>query len=64
MGAAFWPQSWLPGVRGDLAMGKRKESQAWSTSHLRFIHEVHGASSFEKSSRLDRTTGLKSTCVS
>ena len=62
VGAAFWPQSWLPGVRADLAMGRRKESHVWSTSHLRFIHAVHGASSFEKSSRLDRATGLKSTC--
>ena len=59
MGAAFWPQSWLPGVRSDLAMGRRKESQVWSTSHLCFIHAVHAASSLEKSSRLDRANRIE-----
>ena len=37
------------------------KSLAWSTSHLCSIHAVHGGSSFEKSSRLDR---LKLACVS
>lgn len=44
--------------------GRRRESQAWSTSHLYLILAAHGASSLEKSSALDRATSLKLACVS
>lgn len=58
-GAAFWPLSWLPG--DDVTWEQEEgESQAWATSHLCSVL----VSSFEKSSKLKRGTGLKLACVS
>lgn len=58
VGAAFWPLSWPPREEGVTWGQQRGESQAWFAFHFCPVFAAHGASSFEKPSRLDRATGL------